>query len=136
MGRAVYRAGYVVSGDYSGRNIYQLENENFFIVDNDENGKIIFGGLFPTSFQKLQTICHGQVDHYEDVSSAKTGPNTSAIADGVFWGGALGGLIGAVATNGNATHDIAVYFKDGKKSLIRILNSASYQALKSKLFAF
>ncbi|MBQ2661929.1 MAG: hypothetical protein IJF80_04655 [Clostridia bacterium] len=133
MGKAIYRAGVVVSGNYSGRNIYKYDDSSFMIVSNDENGKIIINSLFPTNYLKLKEISRSTVERFEDVSSSQTGANPSAIAKGLFWAGPVGGLLGAAASQ-SATFDLAIYFKDGTKSLIRILNSTNYQELKSALF--
>lgn len=133
MGKSIYRVGVVISGNYSGKNIYKYTDSSFMIVSNDENGKIIINSLFPTDYYKLKEISAATVDHFEDVSSSQTGANPSAIAKGLFWAGAVGGLLGAAASQ-SATYDLAIYFKDGTKSLIRILNSTSYQELKSILF--
>lgn len=134
MGKSIYRAGVIVNGDYNGKSVYKYDDNSFIIVSNDENGKIIINSLFPTQYSILKEISIKTVDHYEDVSTSKTGADTSAIAKGLFWAGPVGGLLGAAATSQSATYDMAIYFKDGKKSLIRILNSTNYQEIKSILF--
>lgn len=134
MGKAIYKVGTVISGDYNGKNIYKKDNNSFMIVSNDEYGKIITNSLLPTHYSILKELSKATVDHYVDVSTAKQGADTSAIANGLFWAGAIGGLIGAATTSQSATYDMAVYFKNGEKSLIRIENSNSYQDLKGILF--
>lgn len=133
MGKTIHRAGVVVSGDYSGKSIYIRNDYSFMIISNDENGKIIVKSLFPTRYSILKEISKTTVDHYEDVSAIETGADASAVAKGLFLAGPAGGLLGAVASK-SATYDLAIYFKDGEKSLIRILSSDSYQELKRILF--
>lgn len=133
MANSINRAGYVLSGDFSGKNIYVNDDSSFIIVSNDVNGKIVLNGLFPTSYRILKTISASTVDSYEDVSSASQGADPTAVAKGLFWLGPVGGLLG-VAASQSATYDIAIYFNDGQKSLIRILSATSYQQLKRILF--
>ena len=89
--------------------------------------------MFPTRYSILKEISKTTVDHYEDVSAIETGADASAVAKGLFLAGPVGGLLGAAASK-SATYDLAIYFKDGEKSLIRILSSGSYQELKRILF--
>lgn len=133
MGKSIYRCGVVINGDFSGKSVYKNDSNSYIIISNDENGKIIVNSLFPTHFSILQVISKDTVERYEEVSSSKNGADASAIAKGLFWAGLAGGLLGA-ASSQSASFDIAIYFKNGKKSLIRINNSSSYQDLKSILF--
>lgn len=68
-----------------------------------------------------------------ELGTAQTGADASAVAKGMFWAGPLGAAIGAAATQ-SFSGDMALYFKDGKKCVIRMLHPEPYQALKSKLF--
>lgn len=136
MGKSIYRAGVVINGDFEGKSVYKHDDNSFVVVSNDENGKLIINSLFPTHYSILKEISGNTVDHYEDISCSKTGADVSAIAKGLFWAGPIGGLLGAAATSQSATYDLAIYFKDGKKSLIRIFNSVSYQEIKRILFVF
>lgn len=111
MGQSVFRAGTVIDGDFKGKGIYNGDyvikggsNGSYVIVSNDENGKIIVNSLFPTHFTTLKEISRSTVDHYVDVSNDRA-----------------------------KSYDVALYFQDGKRSLIRI-NSLAYQNIKSKLF--
>lgn len=135
MGKSVYRAGVVVDGDYKNLNVYKQDNNSFIIVRNDENGKIIVNSLFPTNFTVVKVISKATVDRYEELSASKQGADLGAVAKGLFWLGPVGGLLGA-ATSQSTSFDIAVYFKNGEKSLIRILDSTYYQELKRILFSF
>lgn len=106
MGKSIYRAGVVLGGDFNGKSIYKYDDNKFIIISNDENGKIIINSLFPTRYSTLKDISKSTVERYEDISST-------------------GGFI--------PTYDMAIYFKDGQKSLVR-LNSSSYQMIKQILF--
>lgn len=135
MGKSIYRIGTVLQGDYNGKNIYKKDDDSLIIVSDDEFGKIIVHSLFPTRYTTLKTISKDTVERYEDISSSERGANPSAVADGLLWLGPVGGLLGAVASQ-STDYDIAVYFKDGTKSLIRMFSSSSYQELKKILFKF
>jgi pyruvate/oxaloacetate carboxyltransferase len=73
------------------------------------------------------------LEKYVELGTAQTAPNASSVAKGMFWAGALGAALGAAATQ-SFSGDIAIYFKDGKKCVIRLFHPNTYQALKSKLF--
>ena len=104
MGKSYYRHGTVLNGDYAGKNVYIFTDAGICILSNDENGKIIVKSLFPTRFSVLCTISNDSVLKHEIVSQGKN------------------------------TYDIAIYFKDGKKSLIRLFSSMAYQELCRTLF--
>ena len=104
MGQSVYRNGVVIDGDYKGKSIYKGDDKSYIIVSNDENGKIIIKSLFPTHFSVLKEITKETVDHYVEISNVQ-----------------------------GKTYDLALYFKSGEKSLIR-LNSAGHRDLASILF--
>lgn len=134
------RVGVVMEGDYAGKSIYIHSSlygfnhdDSFIKIFNDENEKISTG-LFKTEFSFLEIINFKSIDHYIEVSSSKTGPDASAVTKGVIFGGVVGGMIGATATSQPETYDIAVYFKDGKKSLIRLFGSRTYQKFKKDCF--
>ena len=135
MGQSVYRAGVVLEGNYKGKSVYLNDDSSFIIVSNDENGKIIIKSLFPTRYEILKTISKGTVDRYQEVSATTRGADPSAVATGAFWLGAAGALIGAAASQ-SATIDVAIYFKNGEKSLIRFTSADAYQKLKAMLFTF
>ena len=63
------------------------------------------------------------------------GEGLKGLKGKMFWLGPVGGLLGA-ATSQSTSFDIAVYFKNGEKSLIRILDSTYYQEMKRILFSF
>lgn len=134
MGKTIWSAGQVVKGDYEGRYVYKQDDSSYIIVSGDDNGKIVQGFLLSTPYQKLKVISSQTVDHYEEAGSVKKGPDVGAVANGLFWLGPVGGVLGAVASQSSTT-DIAVYFKDGKKSLLK-LNASAAQELKRILFSF
>lgn len=134
MSKTIYRVGFVTDGAHKGRNIYKADENSFIIVGNDENGKIIIRTIFATTgYNTLKEISKATVDHYEEVGASKTGADAGAVATGLLMAGPVGALIGAAASR-SESYDLAVYFKDGTKSLIRLTNSVSYQEMKRILF--
>lgn len=106
MGKAIYRAGTVMSGDFTGKNIYKADDNSYVIVSNDENGKIIINSFFTTHYTILKYISKDTIDHYKEISTSEK------------------------------SIDIALYFGGGEKSLIRLFSSIHYQEIKRMLFRF
>lgn len=104
MGKSVYRNGTVMSGDYAGKGVYIFSDAGVSILSNDENGKIIINSLFPTRFSILRKLSSHSVLRHKIVSQ------------------------------GIGSYDIAVYFKDGKKSLIRFYTDFAYQEFERAVF--
>lgn len=128
MGQVYEPNGKVVEGDYAGKNVYWLHDGSFVIV----TGKVdtrLFGDVYVIE----KKIDKSTVEKYVELGTAQTGADASAVAKGLFWAGPLGAAIGAAATQ-SFSGDMALYFKDGKKCVIRMLHPELYQALKSKLF--
>ena len=130
MRRTVYRVGSVVNGDFNGLNVYVRDNNSFVIVRNDINGKITPGNMIYT---EEQIISKSTVDQYEGISAVNNGPNAASVATGLILFGPIGALAGAAASQ-SSTYDIAVHFKDGKKSLIRFFSNDAYQEFMRIMF--
>lgn len=130
MRRTVYRAGSVVNGDYDGLNVYIRDADSFVIIKNDVGGKIAPGNMIYT---EEQILSKATVDRYESVSAVNKGPDLATVATGLIMFGAIGALAGA-ASSQSATYDIAVYFKNGKKSLIRFFSTDAYQEFTRIMF--
>ena len=135
MGKAVYSAGQVVSGDYQGKNVYRKSSTEYIIVSRDEGGKLIVGGLLPTSYSTLAVISKETVARYEEVSASGRRTDPNAVVEGLVWFGPVGALLGAVAGQQAGTTDVAIYFKNGEKSLLQ-MSTQSWQELKRALFQF
>ena len=129
MGKVFEPQGKVIEGDYEGKNVYRfLDDDRFVIVTGKFDTR-----LFGQSHTIERDIDKSTVEKYVELGTAQTAPNASSVAKGMFWAGALGAALGAAATQ-SFTGDIAIYFKDGKKCVIRLFHPNTYQALKSKLF--
>lgn len=104
MGRTLYYCGEVIDGDYKGKKIFFLffANEGLAIVDNDENGKIIYNSMFPTKYTIIKKINKSTVSSYKELT----------VDSG----------------------DVALYFNDGRKSLVNIFNNSVYQDFKRQMF--
>lgn len=123
MRRTVYRAGSVISGDFSGLNVYVRDANSFVIIKNDIGGKLSPGNMIYT---EEQIVSKGTVERYEGVSEVNKGPDFASVATGLLMFGPIGALAGA-ASSQSSTYDIAVYFKNGKRSLIRFFSTDAYQ---------
>lgn len=112
MGKTVRSVGRVMNGDYEGKGIFFIDSLHYYdksiypeysncyiIVSNDESGKIIVKSLFPTKFTILDVISNDTIDRHELVSKALL------------------------------MSDVALYFKNGKKCLVRI-NNSDYDRIK------
>lgn len=122
MAKEMELHGTVLEGDYAGKNVYRWDTNSYIIVD----GKIA-KGFFAPGFTKLKEISKATVDHYVEISSnsQKNHPNAAVI-------GVLSVLSGTAI--GTAEHDIAFYFKDGKKCIIRFYFDSCYSDIKRIFF--
>lgn len=130
MGKIEQPHGTVLRGDYEGLNVYNWNKTRFIITEGRINNKV-----FGEDWNEIAEISKSTVERYEDISSATRGADVKSVSNATFWFGATAGVL--ASTMGQTTsYDIAIYFKDGKKSLIRLYYPASYQALKTILFDF
>jgi len=122
MGKDMELHGTVLEGDFKGCNVYRRDSDSFMIG----NGKISTK-LFSTPFTELKRISKATVDHYVEISSnsQKNHPNAAIV-------GFLSTLSGTPI--GTAEHDIAIYFKDGKKCVIRLYFDSCYNDIRRILF--
>lgn len=127
MGQVYEPNGKVIEGDYEGKNVYWL-NDGFAIV----TGKVDTR-LFGTAHKVEKKINKTTVESFVELGSAQTGPNGATVAKGMLLAGPVGALIGAAATQ-SFSGDLAIYFKDGEKCVVRMFSQKSYQELKSRLF--
>ncbi|XOQ44300.1 MAG: hypothetical protein ACFWTN_07660 [Clostridium sp.] len=91
------------------------------------------------------TICKGFkrikltkdiVESYEVMTEEHRKSAKSGVARGLIGGALLGGvgtIAGAVSAKNKGTYQVAVYFKDGKKSLLQ-LDDKAYKILIKTLF--
>lgn len=123
--------GMVLQGDYIGNRIKMPTDS---LPD-----KLMIVGNNPNDYTQYKTIDKYSVERYETVSAnnVQKPADTKSVANGVFWLGALGGLLASQMNSTTTTeYDIAVFFKDGKKSLIRLNSSDAYQHFTRILFTF
>ena len=104
MGKSIHRHGTVLEGNYAGKNVYWFSDTGISILSNDENGKIIVQSFFSTRFTVLCTISKATVETYTTISES---PSYT---------------------------DVALYFKDGNKCLVRFFSELAYQELKRIMF--
>lgn len=130
MRRTIYRIGSVINGSFNGLNVYVRDANAFVIIKNDLKGKISPGNMIYT---EEQILSKSTVDRYENVSAIQKGPDPASMATGLIMFGAIGALAGAAASQ-SSTYDVAVYFKDGKKSLIRFYSADIYQEFLRIMF--
>ncbi|MBQ3604125.1 MAG: hypothetical protein IJA02_09815 [Clostridia bacterium] len=128
MGQVYEPNGKVLEGNYEGKNVYWLHDGSFAIV----TGKIDTR-LFGAGHIIHKKIDKTTVERFVELGTAQTGADASAVAKGMFWAGPLGAAIGAAASQ-SFSGDLAIYFKDGEKCVIRMFHPKPFQALKSKLF--
>ena len=122
MGKEMELHGQVIDGDFKGKNVYRWNDSSFIIVD----GKIATG-LFAPGYTKLQEISKDTVERYVEISSTSGNSHPNAAIIGI-----LGVLSGTAI--GTAQHDLAIYFKNGKKCVIRLFFDTCYNDLKRILF--
>lgn len=109
----------VIAGEYCGNIVTQTLNEVNIV----------------TGFWKSLPINKSTVDHYEIIDEQSRKSATSAIGRAALGGFLLGpvGLAAGLSAKSKGIYIVAIYFKDGKKSLIEIDNKI-YKALISSLF--
>lgn len=126
------RDGYVLGGDYAGRNVYG-DSKNFIIISGD-NGSISENASCE-GLTLLTEINKTTVERCEDVAERHERVSTEAVLQGAFLMGPIGAY--AVKRAGeSSSHDVAVFFKDGKRSLIRLNSESAYQNLRTILYRF
>ena len=137
--------GKVIKGDYQGCNIYYLGKFNYgeinhrsepYKIVSGDTGNIQIGGMFPTTGYTVEKSLDAKsVASYKQISSSDNGADIGAVAKGTLLFGAAGGILGGM-TNRSTSHTIAIYFKDGKKSLIQMKHESNIENLLNDLFEF
>ncbi len=114
--------GKVIDGDFLGNDVCYNDSDSYAIVSAYNRSNI----------ERL--ISRITVKKYVEIGVSEP----KADAADVFMGGLLFGTTGAIAaaSNKKATYDIAIFFRDGKKSIIRLYNNSSYCDIKRILFSF
>lgn len=108
----------VVAGDYKGRPV-----QNY--------GKLYIS----LSFSKTLDISKQTVEEYEVLDGSEKTSGTSAVgraAVGAFFLGPIG-LAAGLSAKKKGTYNIAIQFKDGKKSLLEV-DEKIYKAIMQVLF--
>lgn len=136
----VPRRGYVLGGDYAGCNVYGNQSTYFIVSGDNSDGTICtedcgWAGVTKTNYKVITNINKNTVERCEDVAERHEGASTEAVLRGAF----LMGPIGAYAVNRagqSSSHDVAIFFADGKRSLIRLTSESAYQNLRTILYRF
>lgn len=103
--------------------------KNKVIAGDYINMGIIFSGPFVqivTGFMKTISLNKETIERYEIITEEHRKSGTSAILRGGLGAAVLGpvGLLAGVSAKNKGTYQIAIEFKDGKKSLIEIEDKA------------
>jgi len=103
--------------------------KNKVIAGDYVNMGIIFSGQYVqivTGFMKTISLNKETVERYEIITEEHRKSGTSAILRGSVGAAVLGpvGLLAGVSAKNKGTYQIAIEFKDGKKSLIEIEDKA------------
>jgi len=122
--------GTVIAGDFEGCNVYRWDENSFHIVRGE--AKV---GVFAAPWDTVKEINKSTVEKYEEISSAQLSANAGSVGAATFWFGMAGGLL-ASQLGKSTSHDIAIYFKDGKESLLRLSYDIVLQDIKKILFNF
>lgn len=112
-------ANKVIAGDYNG-----------FLVSNSFGSLYIANGWHPVQLSK------DNVESYEVITDEHRKSAASGVARGIVGGallGPLGLLAGGLSAKSKGRYQMAILFKDGKKSLIDV-DDKIYKVLIKKLF--
>lgn len=97
----------VIAGDYEGLAV----------------ARTMSGAYIMLSFSKLYYLNQDSVENYELITDEHRKSATSGIARGLVGGallGPVGMLAGGLSAKSKGIYQIAIQFKDGKKSLIEV----------------
>lgn len=97
----------VIAGDYIGKGVMA----SFGVVQ------------IVTGFGKYVTVDKFEIDSYEVITDEHRKSAASGVARGIVGGallGPVGMLAGGLSAKSKGTYQVAIQFKDGKKSLIEI----------------
>lgn len=129
--KAVEPLGKVLQGDYAGNNVYVYEpNISLCFVDG-----IYDKGLFAAPYEIKLIVNSSNVKRYEVITTyQETGMTDVALGAAIFFAGkkVAQSMANAVQVN---RYKVAIYFNDGKKSLVDINNDA-YSTLTTACFTF
>lgn len=103
--------------------------KNKVIAGDYTNQGIIYSGQYVqivTGFMKTISLNKETIEKYEIISEEQRKSGTSAILRGGLGATVLGpvGLLAGMSAKNKGTYQIAIEFKDGKKSLIEIDDKA------------
>ena len=132
MSTMLYPFAYIVGGEYKGNYVYAYRGRCYLIQYSSFKQKDI--GIFTLDTSHDITLKHNHtfsyefsdIVGYEIIGSIAVGADANAVMQGSMMFGVAGALV-AGAASANNKHDVAIIFKDEKKSIFRFLNSRSYQ---------
>ncbi|MFW5631426.1 MAG: hypothetical protein ACOCNB_11720 [Acetivibrio ethanolgignens] len=109
------------------------------VIAGDYLGKGIVGGVKPGIVIKLLKqidLNHETVETYEVITDEHRKSAASGVARGLVGGallGPVGMLAGSLSAKSNGIYQVAIQFKDGKKSLIEV-DDKTYKAIVKQCF--
>lgn len=110
------------------------------VIAGDYSGKIItvsFGRVYiSTGFGKSELVDKSTVDSYELITDEHRKSAASGVARGLVGGvllGPVGMLAGGLSAKSKGIYQVAIQFKDGKRSLLEV-DDKFYKALIKSCF--
>lgn len=109
------------------------------VIVGDYEGKVVAGGgitgvYISIGFAKSIDLNNNTVESYELITDDHLKSAKSGIARGLIGGallGPVGMLAGGISAKTNGIYQIAIQFKDGKRSLLEIDDKLYNQLIKS-----
>lgn len=109
------------------------------VIAGDYVNKAVIGGVKPgivTGFLKQVDINNNTIENYEVITDEHRKSAASGVARGLVGGfllGPVGMLAGGLSAKNKGIYQIAIQFKDGKKSLIEV-DQKIYKAIIKTCF--
>ena len=131
MANVIYPCAEVIKGDFCNKYIY-FEPHGSALYIREES--VYKDGFFSMGlwYNALYTFTSHDVLEYEDLSNASYGNSASNI----FKAGVILGTCGAIAASANngTAFDTAIYFKNGKKCIVRFTEAQYHQKFISLFY--
>lgn len=131
MADYLYPVGQIIQGDYDGCYVYNYDSNSFEINTKSRMRKFL--GSYNSPETRVRFLNTKDIDRIVDVASSQSGPDVASVVRGVAYAGAVGGLVGAVASQ-SSTNDIAVYLKNKEKFIIRFNNANAVNKIRTMTF--
>lgn len=133
MGKSATIIGMVKKGQYEGKPVYSsihigVSSDQHLVICDSE----VSLGLLASAPDVLCEITPSTVESYEKLSEAQLSANSDRVADATFWFGIGAGLL-ASQLGKSTSILVAVFFKDGNKSLLE-LSDVGYNVFIEGMF--